>query len=125
MTPDEREILRRELIERLATIYGKTRHELDALAAAERLAADPGDAADDASDDQQYSYEAELDERDRQQQHAIEDALRALAAGRYGRCVDCGREIPFERLRAVPWAERCAEDQQRWERASGLRAPTL
>jgi DnaK suppressor protein len=33
----------------------------------------------------------------------------------YGICIDCGREIPFERLRAVPWTLRCAADAARLE----------
>jgi RNA polymerase-binding transcription factor DksA len=53
----------------------------------------------------------------------VELALRRLAEGEYGRCIDCGREIPRERLEAVPEAVRCIEDQARYEatlRARGL-----
>ncbi len=42
----------------------------------------------------------------------IEDALRRLRSGRYGRCSDCGREIAAPRLRALPFAERCRECQE-------------
>lgn len=42
----------------------------------------------------------------------IEDALRRLATGRYGSCADCGRRIPPQRLRAVPFAARCRDCQQ-------------
>jgi RNA polymerase-binding transcription factor DksA len=45
----------------------------------------------------------------------IEEARRALAEGRYGICVDCGVEIPAERLRAVPEAVRCVECQRIFE----------
>jgi DnaK suppressor protein len=125
MRHDELEILRRQLIERLAVAYSKTERELDGLAAAEAFAADPGDDADESVEDEGYSYAAELDDRDIAQTHAIERALRAMQRGEYGRCVDCGREIPFERLRAVPWADRCADDQERLERAAGAHPPTL
>jgi DnaK suppressor protein len=53
----------------------------------------------------------------------VELALRRLADGDYGRCVDCGKEIPRERLEAMPEAVRCIEDQSRYEgtlRARGL-----
>ena len=42
---------------------------------------------------------------------AIEVTLNRLAAGGYGACVDCGADIPIERLRAYPTAERCISCQ--------------
>lgn len=58
------------------------------------------------------------DEADR-----IELALRRLASGDYGKCIDCGKDIPAERLEAIPESVRCIEDQARWEatlRARGV-----
>ena len=43
-------------------------------------------------------------------QHDLEDtrtALRRLAAGTYGTCETCGREIDAERLLAMPTATQC------------------
>lgn len=37
----------------------------------------------------------------------IDLALELLESGEYGRCISCGRQIPHERLDAVPWAARC------------------
>jgi len=37
----------------------------------------------------------------------VEAALERLGEGTYGSCVDCGREIPLERLAALPHAARC------------------
>lgn len=37
----------------------------------------------------------------------VSDALRRLRGGRFGLCVDCEAEIPFDRLKAEPWALRC------------------
>src|SRR3954447_11098668 len=37
----------------------------------------------------------------------IDDALARLDAGTFGTCVDCGTEIPADRLEALPWARRC------------------
>jgi len=39
---------------------------------------------------------------------AIDEALEQLNLGRYGACKDCGESIPVERLRAIPYAVRCA-----------------
>ncbi|HMO86231.1 MAG TPA: TraR/DksA C4-type zinc finger protein [Lacipirellulaceae bacterium] len=43
-----------------------------------------------------------LKERQRQTLARVENALRALDAGRYGACRRCGRPIPRERLEARP-----------------------
>ncbi|HUX64792.1 TraR/DksA family transcriptional regulator [Sulfuricella sp.] len=42
---------------------------------------------------------------------AIEVTLKRLASGDYGSCVDCGADIPLERLRAYPTAARCISCQ--------------
>lgn len=42
----------------------------------------------------------------------VEDALKALEAGTYGKCKRCGRWISEERLRVVPFADLCIEDAQ-------------
>jgi DnaK suppressor protein len=42
----------------------------------------------------------------------IEGALDRLENGTYGRCADCGAEIPAARLRAMPSADRCRECQE-------------
>jgi RNA polymerase-binding transcription factor DksA len=47
---------------------------------------------------------------------AIDRALGRIEAGTYGMCVRCGREIPEERLEALPYAELCIEDQRALER---------
>lgn len=39
----------------------------------------------------------------------IEAALGRIAEGEFGFCVNCGREIPAERLEAVPHAARCRD----------------
>ena len=41
--------------------------------------------------------------------NAIEDALRRIEAGTYGRCVECGNEISAERLEAEPAAALCTD----------------
>jgi DnaK suppressor protein len=46
---------------------------------------------------------------------AIDRAEARLEEGTYGLSVESGEPIPDERLEAVPWAERTAEEQQRLE----------
>jgi DnaK suppressor protein len=50
-----------------------------------------------------------------EEEQRVKDARRALDEGRYGVCVDCGKEIPPERLEAAPESIRCVDDQRRFE----------
>lgn len=54
--------------------------------------------------------------RDMHELRAIELARKKLDSGTYGECIACGYEIPFERLQAIPSAERCAPCQEHFER---------
>jgi RNA polymerase-binding transcription factor DksA len=72
----------------------------------------PGDEGTETHEKElEASTEVYLDE----EEHRIEEARRALAQGKYGICVDCGREIPASRLEAVPEAVRCIACQRRLE----------
>ena len=51
----------------------------------------------------------------RQELTAIDEAMGRMEQGRYGICEACGREIPEERLRVMPFARYCREDQERQE----------
>lgn len=53
----------------------------------------------------------------RAQQERVREALERLEAGTYGRCVDCGAELPDERLEVRPEAARCVSCQQQAESA--------
>ena len=45
----------------------------------------------------------------------IDAALAHIEDGTYGTCVNCGREIPRERLEAYPWASLCIDCKRRAE----------
>lgn len=45
----------------------------------------------------------------------VEDALKRIDDGTYGRCIVCGQPIPEKRLEAIPWAARCVKDQAQLE----------
>lgn len=44
----------------------------------------------------------------------IDDSLRTLykEPERFGQCLSCGTEVPFERLDMVPWAKHCLDCQE-------------
>ncbi|MDZ4957311.1 yteA family sporulation protein, partial [Clostridium perfringens] len=43
--------------------------------------------------------------------HKINDALRSIDEGSYGKCKKCGKDIDEERLEFLPYAENCIECQ--------------
>ena len=46
----------------------------------------------------------------------VEDALKRIEDGTYGKCVNCGRPIPEERLEAIPWAARDVRCEEQLEK---------
>ena len=52
----------------------------------------------------------------------IDAAIRRHKAGTYGVCLGCGEPIPLPRLRALPFAQRCAQCQEEWEQQGGRAA---
>ena len=98
---------------------GTVRAEAEATDQEELGRLDYGDraTADAAKDD--LLQEAGRDSEKLQQ---IEAALARIAAGTYGICEECGRDIPLSRLDAVPWSILCVRDQEasdRERRAAG------
>lgn len=49
---------------------------------------------------------------------AVSRALAGLERPDYGQCVDCGGGIPFDRLKAEPWAQRCVPCETRHEQSA-------
>jgi DnaK suppressor protein len=88
-------------------------------------------AAPDAGEYSVHDLESDLHHaeigRDIGELRAIGDALQRIRTGDYGVCIDCGGNIPFERLQAQPTARRCIDCQRRYDRthAGGERGPTL
>jgi RNA polymerase-binding transcription factor DksA len=98
--------------------------EIDERRKALREGGEPG--AEELADYDQHpgdqgteTYMKELDETTEQileeDERRIAEARRELEKGTYGICVDCGEEIPAERLEAVPETIRCVKDQSIYE----------
>jgi DnaK suppressor protein len=64
-------------------------------------------------------YDDELDEgladQLREELAALERAEQRVEDGTYGLSIESGEPIPDARLEAVPWAERTAQEQERYE----------
>jgi len=82
--------------------------------------ADVAGATHDSGEEAVADLIADLDHaevsRDLGELRGLEAARRRIADGAYGRCVDCGADIPLERLRAQPGAARCLACQERHEK---------
>ncbi len=61
--------------------------------------------------DEMEIYESNLviDESMRAELKKIDAALERLEKGTYGFCLNCQKEIPLERLKAYPQAEKCLD----------------
>jgi DnaK suppressor protein len=90
------------------------RIEDEARAAGEAEVRDP---MDDATTAQIVSEALELGTLASTTLVKVQDALRRIEEGTYGKCLDCDREIEPARLEAIPWAEYCLEDQEKRDQA--------
>jgi len=84
----------------------------------------------DSGDESVAALIADLDQaewgRDIDELRGLDAAQERLASGDYGVCVDCARDIGFDRLRATPSAIRCIDCQTRHEKTfAGPGAPSL
>jgi DnaK suppressor protein len=99
----------RELISEIARLEG------EAGAGGEGEVRDPTDAATASQEADESLQEGALASETLVE---VQDALRRIEAGTYGKCTQCGREIEPARLEAVPWARYCLKDQEKYDRAA-------
>ncbi|HMN19285.1 MAG TPA: TraR/DksA C4-type zinc finger protein [Candidatus Moranbacteria bacterium] len=65
------------------------------------------DEDDNASEVEEYAGNLAVENSLEKQLHEANEALERLKKGTYGKCVNCGKEISLERLRAYPAASTC------------------
>lgn len=74
------------------------------------------DGTEDIVDRANNSYNRELmfslSDSERQMLFQVEEALRRIEDGTYGRCANCGQPINVQRLEAVPWTRFCINCQE-------------
>ncbi|ATP41537.1 molecular chaperone DnaK [Solibacillus sp. R5-41] len=66
----------------------------------------PADAATDLTT---VTTEIAMDDFKEEEIEKIQLALKAIKEGTYGQCIECHKEIPYERLEVVPTALTCVE----------------
>ena len=72
--------------------------------------------ADTASETYEREFDEGLEEDAQDQLRDVEAALQRIEDGTYGTCSACGKQIPVERLEAVPWTTLCIEDARKLAR---------
>jgi DnaK suppressor protein len=55
----------------------------------------------------------------------VQDALKRIEAGTFGKCIVDHRPISEKRLKGVPWASYCLKHQQELELKASIKTPTL
>lgn len=69
------------------------------------------DGDDAPQRDSDREVDLALSDREMVELGEVSRALARLSSPAFGRCGDCGTEIPFDRLRLEPWATRCVSCQ--------------
>ena len=70
---------------------------------------DPKDVADIASDDIDRKMIEAIGSQELKRLKSIDSALTRIRQGKYGHCIRCGKRIPQDRLKAIPYALMCIE----------------
>jgi RNA polymerase-binding protein DksA len=80
------------------------------------LAGSVADPGDESVADMMVDVDAALVDRQVNEMREVEATLKRLAELDFGDCMECGGEIGFERLMALPTAERCVRCQELHEK---------
>lgn len=120
LTPEQRQALAAALRARHAAVLAQLNQHNRGRSAAEQALEEREQDRDDtrqlASDREVEASYAGLEGRELQ---ALEAALSRVDDPDYGRCVDCGKAIPFGRLQVEPQALRCVACATQRERTAG------
>ena len=124
LTPPQMQSLQKTIEQRRSVLVDELREDMERVRRDRHE--DLAGAAPDAGDESVATLIADLEHadlgRDLDELRALEQARARLSDGSYGICIDCGRDIGFERLKANPSAVRCIEDQTRYEKTFGTGA---
>lgn len=112
------EKMKADLLEQRKTILESLAEQSDDMRGLIKTV-ESGDEADVASDVIDRTLLTALGTQDARTLQQIDNALDRIRQDKYGRCIKCGKDIPNERLEAIPWALMCigcAEAEERRNR---------
>ncbi|MFQ5953156.1 MAG: TraR/DksA family transcriptional regulator [Candidatus Omnitrophota bacterium] len=73
--------------------------------------------ADMATDLYDREFSLELAEGERERLYALDDAIKRIDEGTYGKCDSCDGSISKQRLKAMPQAQNCIKCQEEEEKS--------
>ncbi|MBQ9495840.1 MAG: TraR/DksA family transcriptional regulator [Treponema sp.] len=112
------ESVKKDLIGRRETILTSLAEQSDDMKRLIKTVA-AGDVIDVASDAVDRTLLDSLSSQDAARLQLIDNALDRIRQGKYGVCVKCGKDIPQQRLKALPYAlmcVNCASEEERKRR---------
>ena len=117
MTNTDLTLHREKLLALRASLLGDiTQMEDDSLKDHAKTISIPTDREELGSDDADQELALSLLGNEENTLDQIEAALQRIEDGSYGRCEECGEQIPKIRLEAIPYAaecERCASQREK------------
>ena len=116
LTEDQCRTLALKLEERERSLYADVQREQDKREDYPDVIGEVPDAGDASVGALQKDLdEAEIG-RDLAELRELAAARQRIGSADFGLCIDCKRDIPYERLEANPAAARCVDCQSRYER---------
>ena len=108
---------KKQLLERQATLHDQLNSLRGGDKSRAEASADHFNRPEDSTAQTNTARDLEfaLDEHETLELAQVAAALARIEAGTYGQCVDCGVEIPAERLQVAPAAARCITCQEKVE----------
>jgi DnaK suppressor protein len=119
LNPSQLEQLNKKLNEQYQALLREVRDELENSGNQHRidlLNSEPGDSGDESLANALADFNLTTLDRHIDGVRDIEAAFQRIRSGEYGVCIDCGDDIPFNRLQAYPTAKRCIVCQEKRER---------
>ena len=108
LTAGQRALLEAELLTRETQLDQRLAEQHGGLTRAERAHELLEQASDNAPErEDERGLGQTITDIEARELAAVKAALARLRDGEYGLCAQCDAEIPFDRLRAEPWALRC------------------
>jgi DnaK suppressor protein len=108
LTPDQTEQLRTRLQSELSRLAANAHNALDFTMDRDRDRIGR-DSMDESTEEELYSTQLRLADRETFLMNKIQEALRRLAGGEIDECEECGEPIGFKRLMARPVTTLCFE----------------
>ena len=120
LTAGQRALLEADLQQRQGQLDRRLAEQRGGLTRAERAHELLEQEADNAPErESELGMGLVLTDLEARELAAVKAALARLRGGKFGVCSVCEREIPFDRLRAEPWALRCVACEGAREAAAG------